>query len=667
MHLFLNFNFWLSLVMHCTFWFCFSILLTVRSTTPTKENSLPSPKIIHPSLLSSLDSCNIAFVALQAHCRQVTHCFRNVNPWWSIILILSGDISLNPGPSARNIKACHLNVRSLRNKTSAFSDFVLSNDLDIVGVTETWLRPSDTQGLMDEITPAGFQLHQVPRENKKGGGVAVLVRNHIDSVRCQIDRRETFEHITVKLSDRQSSQLLVHVIYRPPSTSKSRFIEEFNSFMEAAALSPHENIILGDVNIQLDSQNCWTENFNTVLLDFDFIQHVSTPTHIQGHILDVLCTSKSLTSSVHHHVKDGISDHLAVFFTTTFPVKNSCRVKRLKIRKLRKINKTEFMSDIVNSELIQAPYKTASLLSHQYFHTLRNILDKHAPVHECKTPQHVNKGFINSEILAAKRRKRKLEREWRKDNSAINRSRYRAAVNHFNHLVECAKTKHYSDMVRENEDNPKALWNSIKKVLHRSPKMVLPDYTTMNSLVNTFGRYFADKIVKLRSGLLSTDADPPVSGFYKNKFVSFRTMSEEEVLKIIKSTPNKSCDLDPIPISLVLECISVLLTPITNIVNYSLQEGSFPSCFKTAHVTPLLKKAGLDKNILKNYRPVSNLSYISKLIEKALAKQINEHIAHEGISNENQSHIELFTQLKRRCSKYKMTLPHQWTRVQLLD
>ena len=285
------------------------------------------------------------------------------------------------------------------------------------------------------------------------------------------------------------------------------------------------------------------------------------------------------------------------------------------------------MSDIVNSELIQAPYKTASLLSHQYFHTLRNILDKHAPVHECKTPQHINKGFINSEILAAKRHKRKLEREWRRDNSAINRSRYLATVNHFNRLVECAKTKYYSDMVRENEDN---LWNSIKKILHRSPKMVLPDYTTMNSLVNTFGRYFADKIAKLRSGLLSTDVNPPVSGSYKSKFVSFRTMSEEEVLKI------------------------------------SQHSSISPSCFKTAHVTPLLKKAGLDKNILKNYQPVSNLSYISKLIEKAVARQINEHIAHEGISNENQS-AEFFIQLKRHCSKYKMTLPHQWTRVQLLD
>ena len=95
--------------------------------------------------------------------------------------------------------------------------------------------------------------------------------------------------------------------------------------MEVAALSPHENIILGDFNIHLDSQNCWTDNFNIVLSDFE---PVSTPTHMQGHILDVLCTSKSLTSSVHHYVKDGI----------IFPVKNSCRVKRFKIRKLHNMS-----------------------------------------------------------------------------------------------------------------------------------------------------------------------------------------------------------------------------------------------------------------------------------------------------------------------------------------
>ena len=99
--------------------------------------------------------------------------------------------------------------------------------------------------------------------------------------------------------------------------------------------------------------------------------------------------------------------------------------------------------------------------------------------------------------------------------------------------------------------------------------------------------------------------------------------------------------MDPFPTSLVLDCINVLLTPITNIVNYSLQEGSLPSCFKTAHITPLLKKAGL-LDILKNYQPVSNLSYISKVIEKAVARQINEHIADEGISSENQSAYRVF-------------------------
>ena len=88
-----------------------------------------------------------------------------------------------------------LNARSLQNKISAFSDFVSSNDLDVIDVTETWLRPSDTQGLLDELTPAGFQLRHVPGRNKKG--VTVFVRNDIDSVLCQTGQQDTFEHITV--------------------------------------------------------------------------------------------------------------------------------------------------------------------------------------------------------------------------------------------------------------------------------------------------------------------------------------------------------------------------------------------------------------------------------------------------------------------------------------
>ena len=124
-------------------------------------------------------------------------------------------------------------------------------------------------------------------------------------------------------------------------------------------------------------------------------------------------------------------------------------VKHSKIRKLGKINKYEFISNIANSELIGAPYKTASVLSDQYFHILRNLLDQHTSIHEHKTERHVNKGLINSEILAAMRLKHKLKREWRRDNSTLNCSRCRASVNHFNRLLECAKSKCYSNMIRE--------------------------------------------------------------------------------------------------------------------------------------------------------------------------------------------------------------------------
>ena len=213
-------------------------------------------------------------------------------------------------------------------------------------------------------------------------------------------------------------------------------------------------------------------------------------------------------------------------------------------------------------------------------------------------------------------------------------------------------------MVRKKEDNPKALWNSVKTVLHRSPKIVLPDHTTINSLINTFGKYFVDKIAKLRSGLLSTDADPPVSGSYKNKFVSFWTLKSLKINHVswIQSQHHWS---------LIVSVYSWLLLQI--LWTTALQEGSFPSCFKTAHFTPLLKKASLDRNILKNYRPVSNLSYISKLIEKAVAREINEHIAHKGISNENQSAYKVFHSTETALLKIQMTLPPQWTRVQLLD
>ena len=77
----------------------------------------------------------------------------------------------------------------------------------------------------------------------------------------------------------------------------------------------------------------------------------------------------------------------------------------------------------------------------------------------------------------------------------------------------------------------------------------------------------------------------------------------------------KTCKLDPIPTSTLKKCLDTLITPITNIVNKSLVSGSFPEKQKTGVVIPLLKKPDLDTTY-NNYRPVSNLPFISKILEK---------------------------------------------------
>ena len=100
-----------------------------------------------------------------------------------------------------------------------------------------------------------------------------------------------------------------------------------------------------------------------------------------------------------------------------------------------------------------------------------------------------------------------------------------------------------------------------------------------------------------------------------NRLDHLVSATEEEVREIIQKSPNKSCELDPLPTWLLKECLDELLPLITDIVNASMTAGSVPKDFKSALVRPLLKKSGLDQNLLKNDRPVSNLPFVSKVLE----------------------------------------------------
>ena len=105
----------------------------------------------------------------------------------------------------------------------------------------------------------------------------------------------------------------------------------------------------------------------------------------------------------------------------------------------------------------------------------------------------------------------------------------------------------------------------------------------------------------------------------------FSQLSENDVLKLIENSAKKTCKLDPMPTPIVVYCIELLLPVIIKIINLLLSTGSFPDQWKRSIVNPILKKGGLDL-ILKNYRPINNLQYISKLTERAVYKKVHLHM-----------------------------------------
>ena len=109
-----------------------------------------------------------------------------------------------------------------------------------------------------------------------------------------------------------------------------------------------------------------------------------------------------------------------------------------------------------------------------------------------------------------------------------------------------------------------------------------------------------------------------------------------ENLKILHNCPNKQCDSDPIPTWLLKECCALLVATITNIVNLSLSSGNFHHTLKESVISPLLKKPTLDKDELSNYRPISNLFLISKIIERVV-KCLSDHLTSNDVLNPHQS------------------------------
>ena len=254
--------------------------------------------------------------------------------------------------------------------------------------------------------------------------------------------------------------------------------------------------------------------------------------------------------------------------------------------------------------------------------------------------------FLNSTIfyfsshINTKIERRKAERMMQKTKLMVHQLIYKELCFRSNKILLQCKIDYYSNKIADIGNDHKKLFKLSISLLGNNNEVALPSHQSEFELSNHFGHFFLDKIERIRSSLLMAsedigDMDPLWADvrFEGRSLTDFTPASVDEVRKIILKAPCKACELDPI----LKTCLDSVPTTITTIINLSLSTSVVPTSFKGAIVRPLLKKPGLDKDIPKNYRPVSNFPFISKVLEKVVERRLENHLASNYLHDRVQS------------------------------
>ena len=346
-------------------------------------------------------------------------------------------------------------------------------------------------------------------------------------------------------------------------------------------------------------------------------QHVSHPTHDKGHALDLVISRiqneliSNITTNEELH-----SDHKFVQFLVN--VRRPPNIKKQRTsRAINSINKLTLQSKIEEAFSAFEVHRDPNDLHTIYEENMRNILDELAPI-------------VSKTVIV------KPRALWY-SNHAEELNKLKASVRkllEYCRRIDGLKSDYHCSRIEQSDT--KGLFSIIDDLTgnKKTGSVVLRTNIEASELCDAFAKYFHDKVSTLREGLIPklVSYSPP-----KDAFSEFCLLSEHDVIKTVNTSSTKSCELDILHTCFVKDNITVLAPFLTCIFNSSLLSGVVPQGFKCTFVRPLLKKVGLDHNVLKNYRPVSNLSFLSKTLERLVARQLHKYLSRNHLLAKFQS------------------------------
>ena len=367
------------------------------------------------------------------------------------------------------------------------------------------------------------------------------------------------------------------------------------------------------------------------------MQHVSLPTHRLGHTLDLVIT-RSNDNLISDLVVNNplVSDHHVVHFDI-LTSKPSLPKKSISYRCFKKLDLSAFKKDVIQSELSSQISTVPNDLVSSYNSVLQSLLDKHVPIKERMITVRPLAPWYTSEIQNLRTIKKKSERKWQQTKLTVHKEIYCSNRNILTNRIKVEKKSYIQSKINNSSQSQKTLFKCIDDLFYKAKDKKLPQNIPLEDLPEKFSEFFVSKIQKIHSNFSCEHVQSPSLESNVNSLSVLDPASMEEVRKMILTSASKSCISDPIPTFLLKECLDELLPSITQIINTSLASASVPDVFKRAVVTPVLKKSTLDPDLLSNFRPVSNLPYVSKLLEKIVSKRLHSHKSVNGLTEPLQS------------------------------
>ncbi|XP_071784465.1 uncharacterized protein [Asterias amurensis] len=343
---------------------------------------------------------------------------------------------------------CNLNVstlitRSVCNKPTEVLEIFDENNVDVLCITETWLKENDTVTIA-ELTSLGHRFIHNPRMGKSGGGVGLLYKPELALLeKCNGFVATSFEHMEY-----------------------NRDTLAFTNFLESCSLK----------------------------------QHVQKQTHNRGHVLDLIITRASLDIIKSVDVFDPtISDHSLV--TCTLDVHKHTRKRTsLTYRKIKNIDVTQFAQDVTGSSFVDIATADTDpdVLADTYNTVLANLLDKHAPLVTKTRTLRPNTSWYTDDLRREKAKRKRLESRWRSTKLTIDRDLYKNQRNKVIGLLRAAKCSYYRDLISDCRGDANRMFKVLDNLLGRKNKTCLPSCGSVDEIAHLFSQFFQSKIHKIR-------------------------------------------------------------------------------------------------------------------------------------------------------------------------